>query len=102
MHGDMEVIGFKFGSFAYATDCNFISEDSKKVLNGIKVLILDGLRYKSHPTHFTIDEALDIAKSLGVERTILTHYTHNVEYNQCNANLPEGNELGFDGMEIEI
>lgn len=102
MHGNMEVIGFKFGSFAYATDCNFIPEKSLQILKGVKILILDGLRHKPHATHFTLDQAVEVSKSLGVERAIFTHYTHSVDYHETNSNLPKGNELAFDGMEIEF
>lgn len=99
-HGNMEVSGFRLGNFAYATDCNFIPEKSLGILKGVKALIIDGLRYQSHPTHFTISEAIDITKDLGVERVIFTHYTHSIEYNEANSKLPNGYELALDQMEI--
>lgn len=103
MHGDLEVIGFRFGDFAYATDCNHIPEKSLKALEGVKILILDGLRFEPHATHFTIEQALEVAKNLGIRRTILTHYTHSIDYNVVNPTLLErGAELAFDGMEIEF
>ena len=100
MHGDMEVIGFRIGSFAYATDCNFIPERTMQILQGVKTLVIDGLRYQPHSTHFTIDQALEVAAKLKVERALLTHYTHAVDYNEVSAKLPEGRELAYDGMEL--
>jgi phosphoribosyl 1,2-cyclic phosphate phosphodiesterase len=101
-HGNMEVLGFRFGNFAYATDCNFISEESRELLRGLDVLILDGLRNEKHSTHFTIEEAIAVARDLGVKRTILTHYTHNIDYAKVSLELPDGVELALDQMEIVL
>ena len=79
MHGKIEVLGFRIGNFAYCTDTNFISEESKDKLRDLDVLILDALRYHPHPTHFTIDEAISIAKELNANETYFTHIAHQVE-----------------------
>lgn len=101
-HGSMEVAGFKFGNFAYATDCNRIPDETKQLLHGIEWLILDGLRDEPHGTHFTIDQAVAMAKELDAKHTYLTHMTHAVDYESTNARLPEGIELAYDGLKIEI
>jgi phosphoribosyl 1,2-cyclic phosphate phosphodiesterase len=100
-HGADPILGFRMGSFAYITDCNRIPGESMKKLAGLKVLILDALREVEHPTHFTISEAVSVSRELGVERTILTHMCHRVDYEKIGGSLPKGVELAFDGMEIE-
>jgi phosphoribosyl 1,2-cyclic phosphate phosphodiesterase len=100
IHGNISVSGFKFGSFAYATDCKGLPERTKKLLSGIDTLILDGLRYEQHQAHFTIPEAIATAQELGVRRTILTHMTHGVEFDAVSSKLPAGIELAYDGMKL--
>lgn len=99
-HGPVYVLGFKFGQIAYATDCNNIPSSSRKLLQGVKHLVLDGLRFEAHGTHFTIPEACNEAKRLGVKNTYLTHMTHTVDYAETSAALPGGVRLCFDGLEI--
>jgi len=99
-HGKLPVTGFRLGDLAYATDCSIVPEESKFLLRGVRTLVLDGLRYNSHPNHFTIPEAIKVAQSMGVERTILIHMTHSVDHDEVTASLPLGVELAFDGLEI--
>lgn len=101
-HGKMEVLGFKMGNLAYATDCHLIPENSKQALKGIDILILDGLRYQSHPTHLSIPEAIALAQELKVGQTYLTHMTHTVDYQSVSSQLPKTVELAYDGLEIEF
>jgi phosphoribosyl 1,2-cyclic phosphate phosphodiesterase len=100
-HGPVYVLGFKFGEIAYATDCNSLPSNSKKLLHGIKHLVLDGLRFESHGTHFTIPEACKESKLLQAKNTYLTHMTHTVDYAETSAALPSGVSLCFDGLEIK-
>jgi len=100
MHGHMPVTAYRAGELAYVTDCNLIPDPSMKVIRGSKYLILDGLRYEPHRTHFTIPQAIEVAREVGAERTILIHTTHNVEYEEVNNQLPEGVELAYDGLEL--
>jgi len=101
-HGEMEVFGYRIGSFAYVTDCNRIPEESFAALSGVEILILDALRYRPHPTHFTIGEALEAAARIGARRTILTHLTHEVDHGALSVPLPPGVELGYDGLTFEF
>lgn len=101
-HGEMEVFGYRIGSFAYVTDCNRIPEASYRLLDGVEVLILDALRYRPHPTHFTIDEALEAAARIAARRTILTHLTHEVDHGAPEAPLPAGVEFGYDGLTFDL
>jgi len=100
MHGGMPVTAYRTGELAYVTDCNFIPEESMKKLKGTRYLILDGLRYEAHGSHFTIPQAIEVAKEVGAERTILIHMTHNIEYEEVSAQLPKGVELAYDGLEL--
>jgi len=100
LHGSTRVLGFRFGDIAYATDCKEIPAESRQILNGVRRLVLDGLRYESHRTHMTISEAVQVATDLGVEKTYLTHMTHSVDYDEVMAKLPPHVELAYDGLEI--
>lgn len=101
-HGGLEVFGYRLGRFAYVTDCNRIPEASREVLRGLEVLILGALRYRPHPTHFHIEEAIGVARELRAERTIFTHLSHEVDYTSPKIALPPGIELGYDGLRFEI
>ena len=100
-HGDMEITGYKIGTIAYATDCNFIPDASKELLRGIDHLVLDGLRHRAHPTHFTIAQAIATASDLDVTHTYLTHMSHDICYHEESTKLPEGVSLCYDGLTIE-
>ena len=101
-HGGMEVFGYRFGDFAYVTDCNRIPEESLGLLDGVAVLILDALRYRPHPTHFTVAEAVEHARRIGAARTVLTHLAHEVDYDAPQQPLPAGVELGYDGLVLDV
>jgi len=101
-HGSSPVTGFRIGSLGYATDCNGVPEEAREILKGVRYLILDGLRYESHRTHFTIPEAIAVAQEIGAERTILVHMTHSIDYAAVSAKLPPGVELGYDGLSLEF
>lgn len=101
-HGCGRSLGFRIGPFAYLTDCSAIPEASEQRLQGLDVLVIDGLRFRPHSTHFNISQATEIAARLGVSRTLLTHLSHEVEHAVCNQELPEGVELAFDGQQIEL
>jgi phosphoribosyl 1,2-cyclic phosphate phosphodiesterase len=101
-HGSMEVFGFRIGGFAYVTDCSAIPEASFGMLAGLDVLILDALRYRPHPTHFSLEEAITAAARIGARRTILTHLSHDVDHGAPAVPLVNGVELGYDGLAFEV
>lgn len=101
-HGDLEVFGYRFGSFAYVTDCNRIPEESYELLEGVETLILDGLRYRPHSTHFSIEESIVAAGRIGARRTILTHLSHEVDHGSPREPLPAGIEFGYDGLAFDV
>ena len=102
-HGPrFDVLGFRFGSVAYCTDCNAIPPESMALLEGLDVLILDALRIRPHVTHLSLDEAIEVARKLAPRRTIFTHMSHDLGHAETNALLPTGMELGYDGMRIPL
>jgi phosphoribosyl 1,2-cyclic phosphate phosphodiesterase len=101
-HGYTTVTGFRIGSFAYATDCNGFTDKAYEVAAGASLLIIDGLRYEPHKAHFTIPEAIAVATRVGAKRTLLTHMTHTVDYDEVSAKLPAGVELAYDGLTVEF
>lgn len=99
LHGNTTSIGYRIGNFAYLTDCNSIPHDALHLLRGIEVLIIDGLRWIPHPTHFNIETAIIAAQQLEPKRIVLTHLSHNVSYAE-REKLPQGVEFAYDGMKI--
>jgi phosphoribosyl 1,2-cyclic phosphate phosphodiesterase len=99
-HGSSPVTGYRVGALAYATDCNKVPAQAREILRGVRYLILDGLRFEAHRTHFTIPEAIKVAQEIGAERTILVHMTHSIDFETVSAQLPPGIELGYDGLTL--
>ncbi len=100
IHGHMRVNGYRIGDFAYCTDCNIVPEDAYQRLEGVKTLILDGLRFSAHPTHLTVDEAIEIAQRVGAEQTFLTHIAHDILHEEVQKTLPPKIYLAYDGLEL--
>lgn len=101
-HGPWDILGFRLGRFAYLTDCNGIPDASVALLEGLDCLVLDALRKRPHPTHFTIDEAVAMAGRIGARRTFFTHIAHELGHAATCASLPEGMTLAHDGLAVEI
>ena len=102
-HGPhFDVLGFRFGDFAYCTDTNYIPPESLRRLEGVRTFVVGALREKPHPTHFNLDEAIAVAQQIGAERTFLTHTGHQLDYRQTQSRLPDGIELAYDGLKVEI
>lgn len=102
-HGPtLRVNGYRFGNVAYCTDTNHIPEASRERLTGLDTLILDGLRWNDHPTHFTVDQAVAVADELKPRKTYLTHIAHQLRHAETEAQLPEHVRLAVDGLEINV
>ncbi|OCL27685.1 MBL fold metallo-hydrolase [Orenia metallireducens] len=101
-HGGLDIFGYRIDKFAYLTDCSYIPENSFTLLEGIKLLVIDALRYRSHSTHMNIEEALKIADRLGVSKAYFTHLSHDLEYNKVNSELPDHVKLAYDGLQLVI
>ncbi len=101
-HGRFRVLGFRFGNVAYCTDCNNIPPASRELLQGLDILILDALRPRPHATHFSLDQAIAVARQLAPKRTIFTHMSHELEHEAVSASLPAGMELAYDGLRVPL
>ena len=102
LHGLRPILGFRFGAFAYLTDCSRIPDESWPLLEGLDTLVLDALRHRPHPTHFTVAEALDAAARIGATRTYFTHICHDLPHAETSASLPGGVELAYDGQVLQV
>lgn len=101
MHGARLILGYRIGTFAYLTDCSRIPESSWPLLAGVKTLVLDALRERAHPTHFSVSDAIEAARRIGAERTYFTHISHDLGHAATCARLPGGIELAYDGLVLE-
>jgi phosphoribosyl 1,2-cyclic phosphate phosphodiesterase len=102
MHGKMRVNGYRIGNFAYCTDCNFITDEALDRMQDLDVLILDALRLSRHPTHFSLEEAIEAAENIGARRTYFTHIAHDIKHSDVEAILPESLRLAYDGLEVIV
>lgn len=102
LHGGLPIEAYRIGSFAYVTDVSDIPEPSFELLDGLEVLVLGALRYRSHATHYSIPEAIEAATRIGAGRTIFTHLSHEVDYGVPQIDLPAGMEFGYDGLSFDI
>jgi len=102
MHGSRPILGYRIGSFAYLTDCSEIPEASWPLLRGVRMLVLDALRERPHPTHLSVGQALAIIERLAPERAYLTHMCHDLPHAATCARLPAGVELAYDGLALDI
>lgn len=101
-HGDMQAYGYRCGPFAYLTDCNGIPETSLQLLKNLDLLVLDGLRFKPHNTHFNIPQAIQMARKIGARQTLLTHLSHEVDHPQHAPQLPDGIGFAYDGQRFSL
>lgn len=96
------VYGFRVGPFAYLTDVASVPGETLELMRGLEALILDALRPSYHPSHLTIEAASELALRIGANQTYLTHMSHDVDYEETNANLPPGVELAYDGLRLSF
>lgn len=97
------VTGYRVGRVAYLTDFSYISPEEEAKIAGVEVLVVNALRYEPHPSHFTVEQALELIKRVSPQRAYLTHMSHDIGlYAVANAKLPEGVSLAYDTLKIEI
>ncbi|MGH7593474.1 MAG: MBL fold metallo-hydrolase, partial [Gemmatimonadales bacterium] len=100
-HGPLTVYGYRVGALAYVTDVKRVGPRALALLAGVRVLVLNALWWRPHPTHLSIDEAIATARAIGAERTVLTHLTHETGHQDLLQRLPAGVEPGYDGLTME-
>jgi len=101
-HGRLTVLGFRIGGMAYVTDVKEVPAAVREQLRGLDLLVLNALRYRPHPTHLSIDDALAVVQDLKPGRAVFTHLTHETGHAELAAKLPAGVEPGYDGLTVEI
>lgn len=101
-HGNIRVNGYRFGNMAYCTDTNHVPLDSIAKLQDLDILVLDALRYHKHPTHFTIEEACQMAYTINAKETYFTHIAHQVKHAECEETLPDSCFLAYDGLTFTL
>jgi phosphoribosyl 1,2-cyclic phosphate phosphodiesterase len=105
-HGELEVLGFRFGSAAYLTDFSVLPESSKPLLMGLDDLIIDALRDEPHPMHQTVEQALELIRELRPRRAWFTHIAHELSHAETNERLVNAGythvSLAYDGLQLEV
>jgi phosphoribosyl 1,2-cyclic phosphate phosphodiesterase len=102
IHGEMEIVGFRFGRTAYLTDVSAIPESSFALLEGLDHLVVSALRHKPHPSHATVAQAVEWARRIGARHTWLTHIAHELGHEETNRALPDGIRLAYDGLSLPV
>ncbi|MBN2656609.1 MAG: MBL fold metallo-hydrolase [Spirochaetales bacterium] len=102
-HGKLDIYGYRFNNkAAYLTDCSDIPDESLALLKNLDVLIIGALRYKPHPTHYNIEQALEVIKKISPGRAYLTHLCHDLDHDQLENELPGGVFTAYDGLKIDL
>jgi phosphoribosyl 1,2-cyclic phosphate phosphodiesterase len=101
-HADWTIFGYRIGGMAYLTDCSGIPDRSWDKLKGLDLLIISALRYRPHPAHLDVEQAVETARRINPRLTVLTHMGHELDYNTLSGELPESIVPAYDGMEIEV
>jgi phosphoribosyl 1,2-cyclic phosphate phosphodiesterase len=103
LHYKMPVLGFRIADFTYITDAKSISKIEKEKIRGTKVLVLNALRREEHISHFTFQEAIDLAIELEVKQTYFTHISHQLGlHKEVSKELPENIFLAYDGLKLTL
>jgi phosphoribosyl 1,2-cyclic phosphate phosphodiesterase len=101
-HGSVTVFAYRIGPLAYVTDAKTVPDDALELLRGARVLVVNALFRRPHPSHLSLSEALRVAVDVGAERTYLTHLTHDNFHADLEAELPAGVAPAFDGLTITV
>lgn len=100
-HYRLPIFGFRIGNFAYITDANYIPEESKEKLFGVKFLVINALRKEKHISHFSLREAVDLIHEISPKKAYLTHISHQMGLHaDVSKELPAGISLAFDGLTV--
>jgi phosphoribosyl 1,2-cyclic phosphate phosphodiesterase len=101
-HGHGTVYGYRIGPLAYLTDVKSVPEEARERLRGVRVLVLNALWWRPHPTHLSIGEAVEVAQAIGAEHTYFTHLSHETGHADLAAKLPPSIQPAHDGLIVEV
>ncbi|PSR53251.1 hydrolase [Adhaeribacter arboris] len=100
-HHKLPILGFRIGNLTYITDANFISAESKKIIQGSEVIVLNALRHEPHISHFSLNEAIELLQELQPKKAYLTHISHLLGlHHEVEAELPDFIHLAYDGLKV--
>ena len=103
MHYMLEVLGFRINNFTYITDANYIAPEELLKVRGSQAFVLNALRHEQHISHYTLAEAMEIARETGVPDTYFTHISHQLGlHDEIEDTLPKGMHLAYDGLTLEL
>jgi len=102
VHGDIESLGFRIGNVVYCTDVSAFPDESLKHIRHADILIIDALQYRPHPSHFSLEQALEWIEFFGPKRAILTHMHVPLDYDTVMRETPDHVEPGYDGLSFEV
>jgi phosphoribosyl 1,2-cyclic phosphate phosphodiesterase len=97
-HGEMKVFGYRIGSAAYLTDCNFIPDTTLEKMQGLSLLVIGAVQTVYHATHFNIDQAVEVSRAVNAAKTYITHLNHNIRHSEQAGKLPANVQLAYDGL----
>lgn len=98
-HYRLPVYGFRIGNFAYITDANYIAEDTKEKIFGVKYLVVNALRKEKHISHYSLREAIDFIRQISPRKAFITHISHQMgRHEVVSKELPPGIALAYDGL----
>jgi phosphoribosyl 1,2-cyclic phosphate phosphodiesterase len=98
----MQVMGLRFGKFAYVTDIKNYPETIFEDLRGVEVLIVSALKKEASPVHFNLEEATAFSRKVGAKKTYITHIAHEMDHNLVDSSLEDGIHLSYDGLTFEV
>lgn len=100
-HYRLPILGFRIGDMAYITDANYIPEDTREKLIGVKYLVINALRKEKHISHFSLGEALNFIEEVSPRKAYITHIGHQMgRHADVNRELPANVTLAWDGLKI--
>ncbi|ARV14544.1 MBL fold metallo-hydrolase [Polaribacter sp. SA4-12] len=103
IHGNIPITAYRFADFAYLTDVKSISDEEKRKLENLDVLVVNALRIAEHPTHFNLQEALDFVAEIKPKKAYFTHISHMLGFHEAvSKTLPNNVFLAFDGLKITV
>lgn len=101
-HGNLKMLGYRINDFAYITDCSMLPESEFPKLEGLDVLIINALRRRPHPTHFSLDQAIEASAKIKAKQTYFTHITHDMKHSEIDPTLPDSMHFAYDGITFNI
>jgi phosphoribosyl 1,2-cyclic phosphate phosphodiesterase len=102
IHGQLPIVGYRIGAFAWLTDVSALPDESYALLEGLEVLVTSALRRRAHPLHMSLDEAVMLARRVGARRTWFIHMSHDLDHETTNRTLPPNIQLAHDGLVFEV